>query len=146
MNKYYEDTNTTIKSEMNVVPMIDVLLVLLIVFMIASPLVSSSVDINLPKTSTSQATVEQNEQSIVIITIDKKENLYLTNTALGIVDEKKDPKALVNELAAIKKKQPNAELFLKADKDSPYKLVMFGLELTKAAGFENANLVTEERG
>ena len=139
------ESDTEIKSDMNVVPMIDILLVLLIVFMIASPLVSSSVEINLPQTSLEQASTEQTDQSVVIVTIDKNQRLLLTNTSLDVVDETKTPKELINELVAIRKMQPTAQVFIRADKDSPYKLVMFGLELTKSAGFKNVSLVTEER-
>lgn len=146
MSYQFRDQSTELKSEMNVVPMIDVLLVLLIVFMIASPLISSSVEVNLPQTSIEQAASEQNESSVVVVTIGKDEKLYLTNTGIGIVDELKTPKELVLELTTINSSQPNSKVFLKADRDSPYRLVMFGLELIKSSGFKDANLVSEERG
>lgn len=146
MSYQFRDQSTELKSEMNVVPMIDVLLVLLIVFMIASPLISSSVEVNLPQTSIEQASAEQNESSVVVVTIGKDEKIYLTNTGVGIVDELKTPKELVLELTTIKSAQPDSKVFLKADRDSPYRLVMFGLELIKSSGFEDANLVSEERG
>ncbi|KDM90890.1 ExbD/TolR family protein [Photobacterium galatheae] len=139
------DHNGELKSEMNIVPMIDVLLVLLIVFMIASPQISSSVEVNLPQTSIEQKQVEQNQSSVVVVTLDKTDGIFLTNTALGILDEPKDPKHLVLELAAIKNVQPESEVFLKADKETSYKKVMFGLELIKSSGFEDVNLVSEVR-
>lgn len=134
-----------IKSDMNVVPLIDVMLVLLIVFMIASPQVTSSIDISLPQIDSQQQTTEQNEASTVVISLDQSDGLFLTNTAIGIMDEAHNPKSLVLALTTLKAKQPNAKVFLRADKQTPYSRVVFGLELVKSAGFGDVNLVTESR-
>lgn len=137
------DHNSELKSEMNIVPMIDVLLVLLIVFMIASPQISSSVEVNLPKTSVEQLSVEQNQDTVIVVTMSKDDGIYITNAALGILDEPKSPKELVLELTTINKTSQNAKVYLKADKETPYKKIMFGLELVKSSGFEDVNLVSE---
>lgn len=139
-------TGDDIKSEMNVVPLIDVMLVLLIVFMIASPMITSSLDIKLPKTNVAPQSTEQTSPSTVVVSVNSRGDLFLTNTALSIVDESHDPKTLVLTLSALKQKQSNSRLFLRADKSTPYSRVVFALELIKSSGFDDVNLVTEEQG
>lgn len=143
MSNRMSDHNSELKSEMNIVPMIDVLLVLLIVFMIASPQISSSVEVDLPKTSTDQKAVNQSQDTVIVVTINKDEGIYITNAALGILDEPKSPKELVLDLTTIKRSNPSAKVYLKADKETPYRKIMFSLELIKSSGFEDVNLVSE---
>jgi biopolymer transport protein ExbD len=71
--------------------------------------------------------------------------MYLSNTAIGVIDELKDPKQLVLILTTLKEQQPNSRLYLRADKGTPYERVVFGLELIKTSGFDDVNLVTEAR-
>ena len=134
-----------IKSEMNVVPLIDVMLVLLIVFMVASPMITSSLDIKLPATGTPQETTQKNSESTVVVSLKANGDMYLSNTAIGVIDELKDPKQLVLTLTTLKEQQLNSRLYLRADKGTPYERVVFGLELIKSSGFDDVNLVTEAR-
>jgi biopolymer transport protein ExbD len=145
MRNCHGSSSPEIKSEMNVVPLIDVMLVLLIVFMVASPMITSSLDIKLPTTGSPQEVTKKNSESTVVVSLKTNGDMYLSNTAIGVIDELKDPKQLVLILTTLKEQQPNSRLYLRADKGTPYERVVFGLELIKTSGFDDVNLVTEAR-
>ncbi len=116
-------------AEINVTPLVDVILVLLIIFMVSAPMMQSGIDVNLPETTAGAALEE--ERVIITLTGDKK--LYINNDIIH-------PELFMErmkKLAAMKK-----EVFLKADKSLPYGAVIGLIGRLKKAGIENVALIT----
>lgn len=119
-------------SEINVTPLVDVMLVLLIIFMITAPMMTQGVDIDLPETTTKA--LRQNETPIVV-TIDK-------NQVLTLGDKEVSKKLLVQELSNLPESQKDQSIFLKADKDVAYGYVVTIMADIKSAGFNKLGMIT----
>lgn len=119
-------------SEINVTPLVDVMLVLLIIFMVTAPLLQQGIDVNLPQAKGRDLPPEER----VNIVIKKDGSIYLNETALS-------RKALGAKLRAISKVNPN--VYLKADKNVPYGLVAQVMGEVKEAGIEKLGMITEPR-
>ncbi len=125
-------------AQINVVPYIDVMLVLLIIFMITAPLLQTGIDVDLPQAEAK--TVEQNNQKPVVITIDKSVHYYLNRG-----DEKK-PKTLAELYAflrILKEEQSIREVLVKSDRRVAYGDFVKVMALAKKAGIEKVGLLTE---
>lgn len=117
-------------SEINVTPFVDVMLVLLIIFMVTAPLLQQGIDIDLPKAKGRElATAERVE-----ITIKKDGRIYLDKTAVTL-----------EALSAKLSKNKNREVFLKADKDVPYGLVVEVMGELREVGIDKLGMVTEPK-
>ncbi len=117
-------------SEINVTPFVDVMLVLLIIFMVTAPLLQQGIDVNLPQAKGK----EMSPAERVVITIKKDGKLYLDKSSVTIETLKRD---LV--------KIPNKEVFLKADKDVPYGMVVTVMGELREIGIEKLGMVTEPK-
>jgi biopolymer transport protein TolR len=125
-------------AEINVVPYIDVTLVLLIIFMITAPLQQSAVEINLPQTS--GAKVEIKEQPPVIISIQKDGQFYLSE-----YDRQEKRLALAELLArvsALQKASPQIQVYIKGDTAIDYGKVVSVMAALKEAGVPHVGLLT----
>lgn len=122
-----------LNAEINVTPLVDVMLVLLIVFMIAAPLLSVGVPVELPKTD-AKSLPSQTEP--ITITVDKSGAVFLQDNAIS-------PDALVERLVAIAGNGYDERIYLRADADSDYGAVMKVMARVNAAGFSNLGLVTD---
>jgi biopolymer transport protein TolR len=120
-------------SQINVTPLVDVMLVLLIIFMVTAPIIQQGVEVNLPKVK-AQALPGKEEQFIVSIT--RKSEVYLNDTRMSGVQ-------LSEKLRAISVERPNRQVFLRADDAVPYGEVVRTMAAIKAAGIENVGMVTE---
>ncbi len=120
-------------SQINVTPLVDVMLVLLVIFMVTAPMIQQGVEVNVPRVSAS-ALPGKEEQFVVSIT--RKEEVYLTDTRLGL-------DKLTEKLQAIAVARPDREVFVRADEDVPYGTVIKTMAAIKAAGIENVGMVTE---
>ncbi len=120
-------------SDINVTPLVDVMLVLLIIFMVTAPMMTQGLDVDLPET-TSKA-LRQKEDPIVI-TIDANGKVELAGTEI--------PQSLVfqqlNKLPAAKKAEP---IYLRADKKVPYGNVVTLMADIKNAGFDKLGMITQ---
>jgi len=116
-------------AEINVTPLVDVILVLLIIFMVSAPMMTSGIDVNLPATTAGKAIEE--ERVVVTLTADRK--IYIND---DIIHPDLFPDRM-EKLARLKK-----EVFLKADAALPYGDVIRLVGRLKAAGIENVALVT----
>lgn len=117
----------------NVTPFVDVMLVLLIVFMITSPMLVAGVSVDLPS-STAQALVSDIEP--ISITIDRFGNAYINSTQIANKD-------IVSRLSAISKENKNTIIYIRGDKFADYGKVISVVGLINASGFNKVSLVTE---
>jgi biopolymer transport protein TolR len=120
-------------ADINVTPLVDVILVLLIIFMVTAPMMQQGVDVDLPQT-TSQP-MEGQEQRLVV-TINAKREVYLNK-------EKVDPALLRRHLERSTAGRLNREVFLRADRSVPYGFVVRIMAEIKNAGIEKLGMVTE---
>jgi len=120
-------------SEINVTPLVDVMLVLLIIFMVTAPMLQQGVDVDLPRVAARELPLDA-EQLIVSIT--KNRQVHLNRAPLTIPQ-------LRAKLEAIYKEKPRKEVFLRADKDVPYGFVVETMAAIRASGIERVGMVTE---
>jgi biopolymer transport protein TolR len=123
----------TTLSEINVTPLVDVMLVLLIIFMITAPMLQEGMDVNLPvATGNPQA----QQQAQIILTITKQGKVYLNQTAYPL-------KALRPKLQALYNTRRNRDIFLRADADVPYGTVVQVMDEVKKAGILKLGMITQ---
>lgn len=127
-------------SEINVVPYIDVMLVLLIIFMITAPLLQQGVEIDLPQANANPMPPEQREP--LVLTVSKTGEFYL-NVGANI-EEPIDEEVLVHRVAAVLKYQPDTPVLVRGDKDVGYGRVTSAMVLLQTAGVEKVGLMTEQ--
>lgn len=127
-------------SEINVVPYIDVMLVLLIIFMITAPLIQQGVEIDLPQANANPMPPDQKEP--LILTVSKTGEFYL-----NVGDDIKKPvdgDVVVHRVAAVLKYQPDTPVLVRGDKDVDYGRVTSAMVLLQTAGVEKIGLMTEQ--
>ncbi|VAW54433.1 Tol biopolymer transport system, TolR protein [hydrothermal vent metagenome] len=127
-------------AEINVVPYIDVMLVLLIIFMITAPIVQQGVKIELPKLSANSLPPEQQEP--VILTVSKTGDYYL-----NIGDNLKKPvsdEIVTQRIILVLKQKPQTPILVRGDKDANYGAVTTAMVLLQTAGVEKVGLMTEQ--
>src|SRR3989338_4051201 len=121
-------------SEINITPLVDVILVLLIIFMVTAPLLSQGLDVNLPVAeSHALARTEQD----VILTINRQGGMFLQNDATPYTWEN-----LEKKLSVVFERREKKENFIKADEGVNYGSVVMAVSLIKKAGIERVGLVT----
>jgi biopolymer transport protein TolR len=119
-------------SDINVVPLVDVVLVLLVIFMITAPLLYRGIDINLPKSSTN--TIAPTER--VVLTVNDEKSI--------MVDNKKVPLSnLQAVLQDMKNDSPEMTVYLRGDRDIAYGIVVQVMDVVKQVGIDNLGMVTE---
>ncbi|MDR3135780.1 MAG: protein TolR [Deltaproteobacteria bacterium] len=124
----------SLMSEINVTPMVDVMLVLLIIFMVAAPMMTQGLEVELPKVD---ANVMQTDNSMVIITVDAAGQVLLDGTRLATIAN------LDAQIRQVMRTKGTERLFLKADKSVPYGRVAGIMGALRQAGITNVGLVTE---
>jgi biopolymer transport protein TolR len=127
-------------SEINVTPFVDVMLVLLIIFMVAAPLMTVGVPVDLPRTN---ATPLNQEQEPLTISVDSQGRIFLQETEVAIEN-------LVPQLQAIMRSQPRDQperrIFVRGDRAISYGRVMEVMGTVSAAGFSRVALLAEQPG
>ena len=122
----------TALSEINVTPLVDVMLVLLIIFMVTAPLMQQGIDVNLPKAKGKDLAPEER----ISIVIKKGGTFFLNDQSITRTD-------MLSRLSAISKRNPN--VYLKADRDVSYGVVIELMGDIKEAGIEKLGIVTEPK-
>ena len=125
-------------AEINVTPFVDVMMVLLIIFMVAAPLLTVGVPVELPKTAAS-ALAAENEEEPLAITV-------LADGAVQIQTTDTPRSELINRLRGIAAERDSDRIYLRADGAVPYAQVMEIMGALNAAGFTNIGLVTDVGG
>jgi biopolymer transport protein TolR len=121
-------------SEINVTPMVDVMLVLLIVFMVAAPLLTVGVPVDLPK---AQAPAINENKEPLVVTVNAEGKIFLQETVLDNDD------TLVPRLQAITHNNPEASIYVRGDRAINYGRVLEVMSMISAAGFTKVSLVAE---
>ncbi|WP_282170792.1 protein TolR [Ruegeria atlantica] len=124
-------------AEINVTPFVDVMLVLLIIFMVAAPLLTVGVPVDLPKTAASALPGDNEEPLTVTMTAEGRVQIQTTDVAR---------EELIGKLRAIAAERSSDRVFLRADGAIPYAQVMQVMGALNAGGFSNVGLVTDTGG
>jgi biopolymer transport protein TolR len=128
-----QESNDNI-SQINITPLVDVMLVLLIIFMVTTPILQQGVSVDLPEVAAGPLTGKDEQQLVVTVARDGK--IQLNDSPLK-VDE------LRQKLAAIIKLRPDRDVFLRADKNVPYGKVVEVMAAVRTAGVRKLGMVTE---
>ena len=129
----YTGDNRKLMSDINVTPLVDVMLVLLIIFMVTAPMMMQGVEVNLPKTTTSRI---KNQEDPLVITVNRKKEIFLGTYRIRLKD-------LESKTRRIFENRRQKVLLLKADKDVPYGFVIKVISRVKKAGIDKLGMVTE---
>ena len=119
-------------AEINIIPLVDVVLVLLLIFMLTAPMMYQGIDVNLPKTSSRPTAVEER----MVLTVTKDQRLYLNQRQVG-------PAGLEGVLREAFRDRTDKTLYLKADAGLAYGTVVETMDRVRRAGIEKLGMVTE---
>lgn len=134
-----ERKRRTPMAEMNVVPYIDVMLVLLVIFMITAPLLTQGVKVDLPQTASTLIAPDKKEP--LVVTVSASGKFYLN---VGDGREKSiDDATLVQRVGAVLRNQPDTPVLVRGDKSVDYGRVVSAMTLLQSAGAPSVGLVTE---
>ncbi len=122
-----------VMSDINVTPLVDVMLVLLIIFMVTAPMMQQGIDVDLPQTT---AKPISGQEERLIITINAKREIFINQ-------EKVDPLLLRRRLERSSAAKLNKEVLLRADRSVPYGFVVQTMADIKNAGIEKLGMVTD---
>ena len=125
-----------IKSDINVTPLVDVMLVLLIIMMIVAPLLQKGADVKLPLAANTAEKPETQDQTV--LAVDKNDRYYIN----GLPVLKQDLRQKVDEVLETKKERI---ILIKADEDARYSAVMDAMDELRASGIEDIGLITDPK-
>ena len=125
-----------VKSDINVTPLVDVMLVLLIIMMIIAPMLQKGVDVRLPVAANSSDKPETQDQTVLAVKADK--TVYINSVQVQMSDlRRKMEEALESKTQKI--------ILIKADEDAPYGTLMEAMDALRAGGIEDMGLITERK-
>ncbi|MBW2544953.1 MAG: biopolymer transporter ExbD [Deltaproteobacteria bacterium] len=127
------NTATRPISDINVTPLVDVVLVLLIIFMVTAPMLQMGIDVNLPRVKAK--TVDVGEEKLVL-TINNKEEIFINKYKTSIT-------GLKTKLESIFSSRIDREIFMRADKEVPYGFVVRVMSEVRKAGVDKLGMITE---
>ena len=119
-------------AEINIIPLVDVTLVLLLIFMLTAPLMYRGIDVNLPKTSGKPTAVEER----MVLTLTKEQTVYLNDKPVPVA-------TLEQQLQSIFKNRQDKTLYLRADQALQYGFVVETMDRVRRSGIEKLGMVTE---
>lgn len=127
------DGDNQLMSQINITPMVDVMLVLLIIFMVAAPMLTQGVNVDLPDADAPQI---RQQVEPVVISIKKNGDLYIRNKQIDITQ-------LAPRIQAMRKAKPKLPVFIRGDAKTAYEDVARVMSLLESAGIKQISLVTE---
>jgi biopolymer transport protein TolR len=130
----YRKRRKKLMSEINVVPYIDVMLVLLVIFMITAPLLSQGVKVELPKAAAQP--VDSQDRETLVVTVDREGRYFLD-------DRRITSEELSRKVAAILRARPQTPVLIRGDRQSNYGEVVRAMTLLQSAGAPSVGLLTE---
>ena len=125
--------------EINVVPYIDVMLVLLIIFMVTAPLLTQGIEVDLPKAEAEPLDVEQENEPLVL-TVDREGKLYLN---VGDSEEPVDARTASARTAAVLRRSPDTPVLVRADEAVPHGVVVRAMALLQGSGASKIGIMTD---
>lgn len=128
----FESRHRRFLAEINVIPLVDVVLVLLVIFMVTAPMLYRGMDIKLPTSATNSIKPEMR----AVLTIEKDQRLYLDKDPISVVQ-------LEHKLKMLKQQNRDVSVYLRADRDVPYGVVVQVMDGVKRAGIEKLGMVTD---
>jgi biopolymer transport protein TolR len=131
MPKLARQTDTSL-SDINIVPFVDVMLVLLIIFMITAPILQSGIEVDVPKTQTVKELTEQR----LVVTIDRAQLVYIGDDAVNVHE-------LGKKVLAQVKDPKNDSVYLRCDETVPFGTFATVIDTLRQAGIVNVSIVTE---
>ena len=129
-------TKGGLKADINVTPLVDVMLVLLIIMMLIAPMLQQGVSVRLPQAANTADKPETQDQTVVAVTSDKR--LYLN----GIPVQEGD---LPNQIQTLMETRKEKVVLIKGDEDAPYSAIMNAMDRLREANIENIGLITERK-
>ncbi len=126
-----------LKADINVTPLVDVMLVLLIIVMLIAPMLQKGIDVNLPEAENTGDKPDTADQTVVHI--DRESKLYVNAKLVNESDA-------ITRLQAILETKADKIVYLKGDKDAPYSAIMKMMDALRGAGIETVGLITEKKG
>lgn len=121
-------------AEINVTPFVDVMLVLLIIFMVAAPMMTQGVEVALPEVAA--GSLSQEEDVPFVVSVNKDGHIYINDFRVA-------PEKLGTKLAAVFKEKAKQKVFLRADKNVAYGVVVDVMSKIRAAGVEKLGMITD---
>ena len=134
LRQKFSGRNFVPMSEINVTPFVDIMLVLLIIFMVAAPLLSVGIEVDLPNTQAKPLAIEKERP--LTLTMDKESNIFINEVKI----KKED---IRTKLLAIRKERKSDEIYLRASKNIEYQKVASILALVSNIGYSRISLVTD---
>lgn len=122
-----------VMAEINVTPLVDVMLVLLIIFMVTAPMLSMGIDVNLPRVKSKSVDVTEEK---LVLTVTEAREIFLNKTRLSLGE-------INSKLEAIFSNRIDREVFLRADKNVPYGFVVEVMSEVRKAGVDKLGMITE---
>ncbi|MGH7898098.1 MAG: protein TolR [Candidatus Binatia bacterium] len=120
-------------SQINVVPLVDVMLVMLVIFMVTAPILQQGVSVDLPQAKAGALTGEEQQ---LVVSLNKKGEVFLNDTTIQLGD-------LEQKLRAVVQLKPDKQVFLRADRSVPYGDVVRVMAAVRGAGVQSLGMVTE---
>ena len=134
LRQKFASRNFVPMSDINVTPFVDIMLVLLIIFMVAAPLLSVGIEVDLPNTQAKPLAIEKERP--LTLTMDKESNIFINEVKI----KKED---IRTKLLAIRKERKSDEIYLRASKNIEYQKVASVLALVNNIGYSQISLVTD---
>jgi biopolymer transport protein TolR len=132
-----DDDDDRVLADINVTPLVDVMLVLLIIFMVAAPMLHQGIEVALPRAQAKNLPLKV--QDPIVLSINRDGQVYLRETAVPSED-------LVERIKAQLAARPDDTVFLKGDRDAPYGRIIDVLDLLQRGGIQHVGMVTERPG
>lgn len=123
-------------SEINVTPMVDIMLVLLVIFMVTAPLLTQGVEVNLPD---SEAAAMSTNDEPLVISVAANGTTYIEERVVSITD-------MTEKIRAIRKANPNFPVYVRGDRNAAYGSIMTVMAQLQQAGVDRVGLITEPPG
>lgn len=133
-------SKTSLSTDINVVPYIDVMLVLLIIFMITAPMLEQGVEVDLPSTQNNEQVKLPEKEAVLLVSIKKDESIHVSY--LGQTEEV-DYISLQKKAQAFIKYNEKSKVFIRADKDVRYENITNAMDLLKSSGYQKVGLITQ---
>ena len=125
--------NKSFMSDINVTPLVDVMLVLLIIFMVTAPMMMQGVEVNLPQTTTKSI---KTQEEPLMLTVNKEKEIFIERHPIKL-------DSLETKIQKIFQNRKDKEILLRADKEVPYGFVIEVIAKVKQAGIDKLGMVTE---